>query len=99
MVEIAKLFDPCFKGGVSTLPLESYLWNMIGASRCPPEGHTLMINTPSGGVYPLYRPTEWEFPLLDMPLGHIFMCLDLRSVILLVLSLYQERRVLLVSKV
>ena len=72
---------------------------MISVSRVPPEGFTLLIPTPLGGTYPLYRPTEWEFPFLDMPIGHIFMSLDLRSIIMLVGSLYQEKRLLLVSKV
>jgi hypothetical protein len=82
----------------SPLPIESYLYNLITISSFPPPGHPLSITTPSSARHTITMTSNWQFPLLDMPLGHLFMALDLKSIILLVACLYQEKRILLISK-
>lgn len=88
-------------GSSSDLPLERYISHLLLAVPLPsPGGPNVVVPLPALNNDPmvLYLPPEKDFPLVDLPFHRLFACLEIKTVITVVLGLLAlERKVIVLS--
>lgn len=84
----------------SDLPLERYISHLLLSVPLPrPGGPSVLVPLPAlNEPMILTMPPEKDFPLLDLPYHRLFACLDIRSIVIIVLGLLAlERKVIVMS--
>jgi DENN (AEX-3) domain/uDENN domain/dDENN domain len=85
---------------LSDIPLERYISHLLLAVPLPrPGGPAVLVPLPAlHGPIVLNLPPEKDFPLLDLPYSRLFSCLDIQTIVTLVLGLLTlERKVIILS--
>lgn len=87
--------------GISTeVPLERFISHLLLSVPLPRPGGPNILVPLSALSEPmvLALPPEKDFPLVDLPYQHLFACLEIKTVVMIVLSLLAlERKVILLS--
>jgi len=84
----------------SELPLERYISHLLLAVPLPkPGGFNVIIPLPAlNDPMVLNRPPEKDFPLVDLPYQRLVACLDIKTIVTVVLGLLAlERKVIVMS--
>ena len=87
-------------GASSDLPLERYISHLLLAVPLPrPGGPAVLVPLPAlHGPMILSLPPEKDFPVLDLPYHRLFSCLNVQTIVTLVLGLLAlERKVIILS--
>ena len=85
-------------GSSSDLPLERYISHLLLSVPLPkPGGPNVLVPLPAlSEPMVLSMPPEKDFPLVDLPYQRVFACLDIRTIVTIVLSLLALERKLIV---
>jgi len=87
-------------GSSSDLPLERYISHLLLSVPLPrPGGSNVLVPLPAlHEPMILSNPPEKDFPLLDLPYHRLFACLDVKTIVTIVLGLLAlERKVIVMS--
>lgn len=80
----------------ATLPIESYLYNLLYEVSLPEPGKSLNFHGPLGSIMWLL-PGKWDLPLCDYPLKALFEHVSLQNIIKLMTCVLLEQQILIES--
>ena len=80
------------------IPLERFLTNLVGEIIAPPPGNDLMLEI-HGPCAPMYlrTPSHGDFPLLEISMRPLLLCLDRKNIVTVFAALTIERKLVFTS--
>eukprot|EP00118_Oscarella_pearsei_P007105 m.33655 g.33655 ORF g.33655 m.33655 type:complete len:1260 (+) comp31862_c0_seq1:95-3874(+) len=91
---LTSLYELAANPGTSSLPVESYIFNLLYTVPFPPPGRVMKFFAPSGPITCTRPHRERNLPLMDFPLRLIFEFLSLDNILLIYTCLLLEHQIL-----